>query len=123
MKILLIDDSRFVRLSVKKHLEKLNEDNLVIFEAACGEEGILLFEQENPELVFLDLLMPDLSGEEVLKQIKAKSESTFVVVLTSNVQKPVKKRLLSLGANLFVEKTITLEKITSIIESFNSQIQ
>ena len=118
MKILLIDDSRFVRFTVKKHLETSLNNGETYYEAASGQEGLTVFEQVNPDLVILDLLMPDIGGEEVLTEIRKKDASCFIVILTSNFQKPVKKRLLSLGANLFVEKTISLEKISSIIDSY-----
>jgi two-component system, chemotaxis family, chemotaxis protein CheY len=123
MKILLIDDSRFVRVTVKKHLKTVVGDQWTFFEADCGETGISLFEQKQPNLVFLDLLMPDMNGEDVLKEIKKIDESCFVVILSSNFQKPVRERLLSQGANLFIDKSITLEKISNIIDAFNAYIK
>lgn len=123
MKILLIDDSRFVRVTVKKHIKSIVGDEWTFIEADCGETGITLFKENQPNLVFLDLLMPDINGEDVLKEIKKQNESCFVVILSSNFQKPVRERLLSLGANLFVDKSITPEKISNIIDAFNAFIR
>ncbi|MCP4751184.1 MAG: response regulator transcription factor [Proteobacteria bacterium] len=120
MKILLVDDSRFVRFSVIKFLKASAVDEHVFLEAASGNEAIVLYEQENPDIVFLDLLLPDISGEDVLSEIRKKGASSFVVVLTSNFQKPVKERLLDGGADLFVEKTITQEKISDIMAFYAS---
>ncbi len=121
MKILLVDDSGFSRLTVKKHLKKVIGEDHQFLEANCGKEGISVFQQESPDFVFLDLLMPDISGEEVLKEIRKLNDTVFVTVLTSNFQKPVKERLLSLGASLFIEKTITEEKITEIMDIYKSR--
>ena len=123
MKILLIDDSRFVRVTVRKYIKSIVGDEWTFFEADCGEKGITLFKERKPNLVFLDLLMPDMNGEDVLKEIKKQDESCYVVILSSNFQKPVRERLLSLGANLFVDKSITTEKISNIIDAFNAYVR
>jgi two-component system, chemotaxis family, chemotaxis protein CheY len=123
MEILLIDDSRFVRVTVKKYIKSIVGDEWTFFEADCGEKGITLFKERKPNLVFLDLLMPDMNGEDVLKEIKKQDESCYVVILSSNFQKPVRERLLSLGANLFVDKSITTEKISNIIDAFNAYVR
>ncbi len=121
MKMLIVDDSRFVRFTVLKLLKESVGSDHIYLEAASGEEAIALFKQDSPDIIFLDFLMPDLTGEDVLKEIRRKDNSCFVVMLTSNFQKQVKERVLNLGANLFVEKAITKEKIISIIESFHSK--
>ncbi len=120
MKILLVDDSRFVRVSVKKHLLSFLDQEQIFLEAASGTEAISLIGQEDPDIVFLDLLMPDITGEDVLKEVRKKEYSGFIVILTSNFQKKVKERLLSMGANLFMEKTISKEKLSSIMQSYES---
>ncbi len=81
MKILLVDDSRYVRLTVKKHLKSVIKEEPIFIEADCGKEGISMYEKEHPDLIFLDLLMPDIHGEEVLKATREKTKSCYVVVL------------------------------------------
>jgi len=119
-KILLVDDSRFVRNTTKKILLDLGHNESIIFEAASGEEALDLYEKENPDLIFLDLLMPGIGGEAVLQKIREKDQNCFIAVISSNFQKPVQKRVFQTGANLFIEKTITPEKITEVLESYDA---
>lgn len=122
MKIMLVDDSRFVRMTVKRYIEETGHKGHTFIEASNGREAIEKFRAEDPDLVFLDLLMPDMSGEEVLKVIREISLNCFVTMLTSNFQKPVQQRLLSMGANLFMPKTITPEKIHSVFQEVEKHI-
>lgn len=126
MKIMLVDDSRFVRMTVKRYIEETGHKGHTFIEASNGTEAIEKFRDEKPDIVFLDLLMPDMSGEEVLKVIREITSDCFVTMLTSNFQKPVQERLLSMGANLFMPKTITPEKIHAIfqeVEKYLSQTE
>ena len=119
-KILLVDDSRFVRNTTKRLLKELgfNESNL--YEASTGEEAIDIFEKENPDLIFLDLLMPGIGGEAALKEIRSKDKDCFITILSSNFQKPVQERVFQLGANLFIEKAINIEKLKEVIDTYES---
>ena len=119
MKLLLVDDSRFSRVTLMKNLKEVIGSEDTFLEASSGEEALPLFEQENPDLIFLDYLMPGISGEDVLKKIRSSNNSCFITVLTSNYQKPVIDRLLELGANLFIQKSINKEKITTIMDAYN----
>jgi CheY-like chemotaxis protein len=119
-KILLVDDSRFVRNTTKKLLVEMGYDESIIYEASTGEEAISLHETENPDLIFLDLLMPGIGGEEALKEIRAKDNDCFISILSSNFQKPVQERVLKSGANLFIEKTINLDKLKEVMDKYES---
>ncbi len=121
MKILLVDDSGFSRSVVKKSLQSIVGDEATFFEAGSGRDGIAAFEKEKPDLVILDLLMPDITGEEMLKEIRTMETDSFVVILTSNFQKPVRERLLVNGADFFMEKSITHEKLSKMMDSFRSK--
>jgi CheY-like chemotaxis protein len=119
-KILLVDDSRFVRNTTKKLLLELGYDESIIFEASSGEEAISIHEKERPDLIFLDLLMPGIGGEESLKTIREKDKDCYISILSSNFQKPVQERVLKSGANLFIEKTINVDKLKEVIKSYES---
>jgi len=119
-KVLLVDDSRFVRNTTKKLLVELGYDAAMIFEASSGEEAIAIHEKERPNLIFLDLLMPGIGGEEALKEIRAKDKMCYIAILSSNFQKPVQERVMKSGANLFIEKTINIDKLLEVIKSYES---
>jgi CheY-like chemotaxis protein/anti-sigma regulatory factor (Ser/Thr protein kinase) len=82
-RILIIDDNELDRYLMKQHLKNLP---LSLIEADCGTGGIRRACEYRPDLIFLDLSMPDMTGFEVLDQLKEKPESKFIpVVIVSSL--------------------------------------
>jgi len=82
MKILIVDDSRFLRVANERALVKAGH---IVITAAEGEDGLRLAQEHKPDLVVLDMMLPKLSGPEVLRALRndATTASTPVMVLTS----------------------------------------
>ena len=118
MKILIVDDSLLVRNSVKRMLANLVSPDALFIAAKNGKAGLELFEKEKPDILITDLLMPVMDGEKLIQSIYKTQHNSFISVLSSNFQKPVRERLLSLGVNLFVEKPVTKEKAEMIIKEY-----
>ena len=70
-KILIIDDDPITRLLAA---EKLTEENFRVFEAANGQQGLAMIKQIKPDLVLLDVIMPDIDGYDVCKEIRRNPE-------------------------------------------------
>jgi DNA-binding response OmpR family regulator len=104
MKILIVDDSRLLRIATERALVRAGYE---VITAADGEEGLRLALESNPDLVVLDMMLPKLSGQEVLRELRMNpsSVSTPVIVLTSLSQSN-REKLLSEGANLYFEKSL-----------------
>lgn len=121
MKLLIADDSLLVRNTIKRLLKAMEMEHISILEAKNGREALDIYEKELPDAIIVDLLMPEIDGEGVLSGLQElKQESTrnpelehqcFIAVLSSNVQDPVKKRCIAMGADIFIEKPITHEKM------------
>jgi len=120
MKILLIDDSKMVRTFTLKFLHSIGYTDIAIQEAENGVKGLGLFRSFQPDILFLDLLMPEMTGTDFLNEIQNDEHQCFVVVVSSNFQKPVQDRVLNLGAHLFIEKPITMEKIQRIMTAYHA---
>lgn len=88
MKILIVDDSALSRRILTKIL--MMEDNEII-EANNGLSAIEIFSIQKPEVVFLDLNMPDINGMEVLKNFKEISPDSKIIVATADLQESTKK--------------------------------
>lgn len=112
-KILLVDDSKFSRNSLKL---ALGEDYTFI-EAENGTNGLELFTTENPDLVILDLTMPDMNGLQVLENIKQIAPAARVVINTADIQDFNKSTALELGASGFLNKPIKVEKLRELVQS------
>ena len=82
-KVMVVDDSRMVRAVVKKILTKANYE---VVEAVDGEQAILEIEKQRPDLVLLDIVMPGIDGNEVLRRIRktAFGKHLQVVIMTSS---------------------------------------
>lgn len=120
MKILLIDDSKFSRMSMIKLLREVVPD-AEITEAVGSDEGIMVYDNETPELVLTDLVMPGKNGDEVVKHIRNTNKTCFVCVLSANIQRIVQEEMLEIGADLFLEKPITLTKIDTLLDAFHQK--
>jgi len=104
MKILIVDDSRLLRIATERTLVRAGYE---VITAADGEEGLRLALESNPDLVVLDMMLPRLSGQEVLRRLRTNSSSasTPVIVLTS-LSESNREKLLSEGASLYFEKSL-----------------
>ncbi|MBN2373837.1 response regulator transcription factor [bacterium] len=81
MKVLIIDDDPNVHRLVSLFLKKLEIETIIT--ASNGMAGLELFDSEKPDLVLLDLVMPGIHGDEILKKIKDRDPDSRVVILSS----------------------------------------
>lgn len=104
MNILIVDDSRFLRLANERALTRAGHH---VITASDGEEGLRLAREQMPDLVILDMLLPKLSGQEVLHALRSdpRTAEMPVMVLTSLPQCNENK-LKSEGATSFYQKAV-----------------
>lgn len=111
--LLLIDDALVSRMMLKKILKPLGHK---LIEASTGTEGLALMAQENPACIFLDLLMPDMDGVELLETLKNQGNQTPVIVVTANIQEAVRQQCLALGAQGFLSKPPKQAEISALLQ-------
>ena len=102
-KILIIEDDKFLRDLI---VQKLQREGYVVVEATDGEEGVKKAQGEQPDILLLDLILPEIDGFMVLEQIKKnpKTKDIPVVILSNLGQKEDIDRGLRLGAADFLIK-------------------
>lgn len=110
MKLLIIDDESLVRRSLRRAAESRKH---LVEEAADGKEGLEKWSTHKPDLVFLDILMPILSGPEVLKQLPRPDKAKVILISAFSGDYDLKMAQ-NMGADLFVPKPF--ENIFEIIE-------
>ena len=115
MKMLIVDDHRFTQLTTSKLLETYIEDLDIAF-AKDGEEGFNKYKELKPDYVFVDLLMPNISGQELIRLIKDYDKNSKIFVISADVQKNVREEIESLGIIEFINKPFTGEKAKSVAE-------
>lgn len=115
MKILIVDDSRFSQIITSKLMELEFEDIEIEF-ANNGQEGFDKYKQINPDYVFVDLLMPVLNGQELVKLLKVYDKDAKIFIVSADVQKTVKKELEEYGILAFINKPFDKDKSKMVSE-------
>ncbi|PLS17597.1 two-component system response regulator [Bacillus sp. M6-12] len=114
LKVLVCDDSVLIRKKLKSTLEKCKCEG--VLEAENGAVAVEMVKEHKPDLVFMDIVMPDKDGIEALTEIRQLDDSVKVVMASSAGTQNHLKKALEQGAFDFIQKPITLESITNIIE-------
>ncbi|MFE8700153.1 response regulator [Cytobacillus sp. FJAT-54145] len=114
LKVLICDDSVLIRKKFRSILEKCKCND--ILEAENGVVAVEMAKTHNPDLVFMDIVMPDKDGIEALGEIKEFNRDIKVVMASSAGTKDHLKKALEKGAYDFIQKPISLEAITYLIE-------
>src|ERR1700758_3869786 len=113
-KILIVDDERLVRWSLRQKCEEWGSH---VVEAEAGEPSLKVAQHESPDLVLLDVRMPDMSGLEVLDQLKKNGDARAVIMITADPQLDDVKAALKLGAYDFVGKPLDFEELRVAIKN------
>ena len=111
--IVVIDDELSVREVVRAYLER---DGHVVHTAATGDEGLALAERVRPALIVLDLMLPDLSGEEICRRIRSRSD-TPIVLLTAKAEEEQRLTGFTLGADDYVTKPFSPRELTARVRA------
>jgi DNA-binding response OmpR family regulator len=105
-KVLIVDDEVHIRALLEQTLEDLADAGVELLIAQDGEEGLQYVQEEKPDLVFLDVMMPKLNGYQVCEHIKQDPElkDTYVIMLTAKGQAVDKARGQEVQANEYMTK-------------------
>lgn len=113
-RVLLVEDDEGVRKLVRVTLEM---HDFEVIEAADGLEGLLLMDEEKPDAVVLDLMMPDVGGERMLAQLRAATETRRMPVIVITGKPEIAPELLSLiGRTNFLPKPFDPDALVSRIK-------
>lgn len=117
-RILITDDSAFQRTIISSLLRSEGHE---VIQAASGEEGLRMVGTENPDAVILDILMPDLSGIEVLATIRKAHPTLPVIMSTADIQKTTRDECFSQGATAFITKPVNRADLAAALAEALSQ--
>jgi len=111
--VLIIDDDPLIRKTLLAHLSRQGFD---VQQAEDGEEGIKKFQDSSPELVLLDVRLPDVDGLEVLRRIKELSKKSYVVVMTAYDDMKTTVEAIKLGAFEYLVKPLNYIDLDLTVE-------
>jgi two-component system chemotaxis response regulator CheY len=112
--IMIVDDSNYTR---RTHRRILESDGHVVQEAASGLAAIEGFFVHRPDLVLLDLTMEDMSGLEVLRQLRTLQSDARVIVISADVQRSTAQIVADSGALGFLGKPVSAEGLLEAVRS------
>lgn len=112
-KILIVDDEPHIRMLLEQTLEELEDEGVDFLTAENGEEALQIIKEEEPELVFLDVMMPKINGYDVCNTVKSemKSDNVFIIMLTAKGQEFDKQKGAEVGADIFMTKPFNPDEI------------
>lgn len=119
LKIIIADDSAFMRSIIKNILIQngINE----ITEAVDGQDAVNKYGEIKPDIVFMDIMMPNKNGLEALKEIKGANPNANIIMCTSVGQENVVQEAVEGGATDFVTKPFKPEDIKEVLSKFLTQ--
>lgn len=112
-KMLIVDDSSFMRASIKNMLRKYDLE--IVGEAENGKIGVEMYKKLRPDIVTMDITMPEMSGIDALKEIKAYDPQAKVIIVSAMGQEVMVKEAIIRGAQTFIVKPFKEDKFVQTI--------
>ncbi len=112
-KIMIVDDAAFMRMTIKNCLSKAGYANLI--EAGDGQQAVDAYQNEKPDLVIMDITMPNLDGIQALQAIKASDPDARVVMCSAMGQESMVVDAIHLGALDFIVKPFKPDRILQTV--------
>ena len=112
--IMIADDAMFMRKVIKRALTQGGYDRFV--EACNGREAVEVFKKERPDLILLDITMPEMTGLEVLDAILSCDAAARVIMCSAVGQEPIIAQAIRRGAVDFIVKPFKDEELLKLVE-------
>lgn len=113
MRILIVDDAKFMRMILRSILEKAG--HTIVGEGNNGAVGFKLYKELKPDLVLLDVTMPEVDGIECVRQIKGYDKDAKIIMCSAMGQKSMIMDSISAGATDFIVKPFQADRVLSVI--------
>lgn len=112
-KVLIVDDEPHIRILLEQTLEELEEEGVELLIAENGEKALYLIKKEKPQLVFLDVMMPKMSGFEVCQTVKQElsMQDVYIIMLTAKGQEFDKQKGNEVGVDLYMTKPFDPDEV------------
>ena len=113
-RILIVDDAAFMRMMIKDILTKNGYE--VVAEAADGQQAVELFKEHAPDLVTMDITMPEMDGIAALKAIKSNDPNATVIMCSAMGQQAMVIDAIQAGAKDFIVKPFQADRVIEAIQ-------
>ena len=116
--VMIVDDALFIRTVLRNMLEE--QGFQVLAEAASGLEAQRCLHTLKPDLIFLDIILPDANGIEILDDIRCSLPATKVIICSSISQEQTIQKALQHGAAAYLQKPFTQETVAAVLRQLEA---
>ncbi len=115
-KVLIVDDEAYIRLLLEQTLEELEDQGVEVMTCENGVDGLKIIQEEQPDLVFLDVMMPKMNGFEVCYTVKRElgMDGVTIVLLTAKGQEYDRQKGEESGADLYMTKPFDPDELLEL---------
>ena len=114
-KVMLVDDASFMRLKLKMLMNELGHE--VVGEAGNGNQAISLYKELRPEVVLMDITMPDMTGLQALKELKKIDPAAVIIMVSAMGSQSFVLEAIQSGAKDFIVKPFENERVRKVMDS------
>ena len=115
-RLLVVDDATIMRMRISGVAREAGWE--IVAEATNGVEGLARYREQRPDLVTLDIVMPELDGVEMLRQLRSEDPAARVVMVSAVDQRAKLRECIALGALDFVVKPFDKERLLSLFRKY-----
>ena len=115
-RLLIVDDATIMRMRISGVAREAGWE--IVAEATNGVEGLARYREQRPDLVTLDIVMPELDGVEMLRQLRSEDPAARVVMVSAVDQRAKLRECIALGALDFVVKPFDKERLLSLFRKY-----
>jgi DNA-binding response OmpR family regulator len=117
-KLLIVDDESHIRMLIEQTLEDLEDEGVELLFAENGAQALEIIKEEEPNLVFLDVMMPKMNGMEVCHKVKKElnMNHVYIILLTAKGQEVDRQKGLEMGADRYMTKPFDPDEMLSVAE-------
>jgi two-component system, chemotaxis family, chemotaxis protein CheY len=115
MKLVIADDSSFIRSMITKAIQS-NIENVEIISCADGKQAYEAYCEHKPDFIITDLLMPEMTGQQLLSRLKTENHSAKAIVISADIQTATHTELAEIGILEFINKPLTADKLSLLVD-------
>ena len=113
-RILVVDDAAFMRMMVRDMLKKIGHQ--VVGEAANGLQGVQMYKELKPDLVTMDVTMPEMDGVEAVKEIMSFDKNAKIIMISAMGQQAIVMDCIKAGAKDFIVKPFNIDRVAEAVK-------
>ena len=122
LRVLIVDDALFMR-SVIKDILQTSGRYQVVGEAANGREAVEKFQQLHPDLITMDIVMPEIDGIQAVREILSADPKARIVMCSALGQEPLVIESIAAGARDFIVKPFSPEKVLKVLDQVSRSVR